>query len=41
MTKLPFLLTVLDNDIPDVGDVSAKLRRHLMRRHLPAAFRRI
>jgi len=30
-TKLPFLLTRLDSDIPDVNDVSARLRRHLMR----------
>jgi hypothetical protein len=29
--KLPFLLTRLDKDIPDVADVSARLRRHLMR----------
>lgn len=31
MSKLPFLLTRLDDDIPDVADVSARLRRHLMR----------
>ncbi|WP_412506100.1 AAA family ATPase, partial [Roseovarius sp. SYSU LYC5161] len=31
MPKLPFLLTRLDKDIPDVTDVSARLRRHLMR----------
>jgi hypothetical protein len=31
MSKLPFLLTWLDDDIPDVSDVSARLRRHLMR----------
>ncbi|WP_438362829.1 AAA family ATPase [Nioella halotolerans] len=31
MPKLPFLLTRLDADIPDVADVSARLRRHLMR----------
>jgi hypothetical protein len=31
MSKLPFLLTRLDNDIPDVADVSSRLRRHLMR----------
>ena len=31
MPKLPFLLTRLDDDIPDVNDVSARLRRHLMR----------
>ena len=31
MPKLPVLLTKLDDDIPDVSDVSARLRRHLMR----------
>ncbi len=31
MSKLPVLLTRLDNDIPDIADVSARLRRHLMR----------
>ena len=32
MPRLPVLLTRLDDDIPDVADVSARLRRHLMRR---------
>jgi len=31
MPRLPFLLTRLDSDIPDVNDVSARLRQHLMR----------
>lgn len=31
MNKLPVLLTRLDDDIPDDGDVSARLRRYLMR----------
>ena len=31
MAKLPVLLTRLDDEMPDVGDVSARLRRHLMR----------